>query len=125
VGLPECELTLAQVVTYLACAPKSNASTKAIGEAMRDVREGRLVPVPVALRDAHYAGAKRLGHGVGYEYAHDDPEGVVAQDYLGVDRQYYQPVGRGFELEIAERLRAIRAKLGEAKGNDTKQSSQG
>ena len=63
VGLPECQLTLAQAVTYLACAPKSNAATVGIGEARRDVREGRLLPVPVHLRDSHYGGAKRLGHG--------------------------------------------------------------
>src|SRR5205823_8132738 len=88
VGLPECQLPLAQAVTYLACAPKSNAATVAIGEARRDVREGRLLPVPVSLRDSHYAGAKRLGHGQGYEYAHDAADAVAAQDYLGVERQY-------------------------------------
>ena len=79
VGLPECQLTLAQAVTYLACAPKSNAATVGIGEARADVREGRLLPVPVHLRDSHYAGAKRLGHGEGYQYAHDEPEGVAAR----------------------------------------------
>ena len=98
VGLPECQLTLAQAVTYLACAPKSNASTVAIGQARHDVRESRLLPVPVHLRDAHYGGAKQLGHGAGYEYAHDAEGGVAAQDYLGVDRIYYQPVERGFEV---------------------------
>ena len=71
VGLPECQLTLAQAVTYLACAPKSNAATLGIGEARAEVREGRLLPVPVHFRDSHYAGAKRLGHGEGYQYAHD------------------------------------------------------
>ena len=111
VGLPECQLTLAQAVTYLACAPKSNASCLGIGEARRDVREGRLLPVPVHLRDGHYSGAKRLGHGEGYQYAHDHPEGVASQDYLGVDREYYRPVDRGFERELAKRLQAIRARL--------------
>ena len=111
VGLPECQLTLAQAVTYLACAPKSNAATVAIGEARRDVREGRLLPVPVHLRDKHYAGAKRLGHGEGYEYAHNAEEGIAAQDYLGVDREYYRPVPRGFEQELGERLAKIRARL--------------
>jgi putative ATPase len=111
VGLPECQLTLAQTVTYLACAPKSNASTVAIGEARRDVRERRLLPVPMHLRDAHYAGAKRLGHGAGYEYAHDAPEGIAAQDYLGVEREYYRPTDRGFEKELIERLQHIRARL--------------
>jgi putative ATPase len=111
VGLPECQLTLAQAVTYLACAPKSNAATVGIGEARADVREGRLLPVPVHLRDSHYCGAKRLGHGQGYQYSHDAPEGVAAQDYLGVEREYYRPTDRGFERELAERLAAIRAIL--------------
>ena len=111
VGLPECALTLAQAVTYLACAPKSNAATLAIGAAQRDVREGRLIPVPVHLRDSHYGGSKRLGHGEGYEYSHNAEGGVAAQDYLGVEREYYHPVDRGFEKELAERLQKIRAKL--------------
>jgi putative ATPase len=115
IGLPECQLTLAQTVAYLACAPKSNAATAAIGAAIDDVREGRLLPVPVHLRDSHYAGAKRLGHGTGYEYAHDAEGGVAAQDYLGIEREYYQPVDRGFESELAARLTGIRAKLREAK----------
>jgi putative ATPase len=73
----------------------------------------------VQLRDRHYAGAKRLGHGEGYQYAHDAEDAVAAQDYLGVDRVYYRPVDRGFEAEIARRLTRIRAKLRQAKpGND-------
>jgi len=115
VGLPECQLPLAQAVAYLACAPKSNAATVAIGEARRDVKEGRLIPVPVHLRDKHYSGAKRMGHGEGYAYAHDAEGGVAAQDYLGVDREYYRPVPRGFEVELAKRLEAIRARLREGK----------
>jgi putative ATPase len=115
VGLPECQLNLAQAVTYLACAPKSNAATVGIGEARSDVREGRLLPVPVHLRDSHYGGAKRLGHGQDYQYAHDSPEAVAAQDYLGVDREYYRPTDRGFERELAQRLEKIRAKLREGK----------
>ena len=115
VGLPECQLTLAQAVTYLACAPKSNAATVGIAEARQDVREGRLLPVPVHLRDRHYAGAKRLGHGEGYQYAHDAPDAVAAQDYLGVEREYYRPTDRGFERELAQRLEAIRARLREAR----------
>lgn len=111
IGLPECQLTLAQCVTYLACAPKSNAATIAIGEARQDVRENRLIPVPVHLRDQHYAGAKQLGHGKGYEYSHNAEGGVAAQDYLGVERQYYRPVHRGFEAELAVRLETIREKL--------------
>ncbi len=115
VGLPECQLVLAQTVTYLACAPKSNAATIGIGEALRDLRQGRLLPVPVHLRDASYAGAKRLGHGVGYQYAHDHPDAVAAQDYLGVERIYYRPTDRGYERQLAERLEAIRARLRQAK----------
>jgi len=116
VGLPECQLPLAQCVAYLACAPKSNAATIAIDEARTDVRKGRLVPVPVHLRDSHYGGAKRLGHGAGYEYAHNAEGGVAAQDYLGVDREYYRPVDRGFEEELANRLETISAKLRQARG---------
>jgi len=115
VGLPECQLALAQAVTYLACAPKSNASTVAIGEARRDVQQGRLLPVPVHLRDRHYAGAKQLGHGEGYQYAHDEAGGIAAQDYLGIEKEYYRPVDRGFERELAERLTTIRAILRQAR----------
>jgi putative ATPase len=111
VGLPECQLTLAQAVTYLACAPKSNAATIAIGEARHDIREGRLLPVPRHLQDAHHPGAKRLGHGQGYEYAHDAPDAIAAQDYLGVEREYYRPTDRGFENELATRLESIRSAL--------------
>src|SRR3954463_2212859 len=117
VGLPECQLTLAQAVAYLACAPKSNAATIAIGEARSDIREGRLLPVPRHLQDSHYAGAKRLGHGKGYEYAHNAPGGVAAQDYLGVEREYYRPTDRGFEKELSRRLDPIRKRL---RGDDAK-----
>jgi len=88
-GLPECQLTLSQVVTYLATAPKSNASTVAIGEARRDVREGRVQPIPVHLRDNHYPGAKKLGHGEGYVYTHDHPD--VEQQFMTVPKKYYDP----------------------------------
>jgi putative ATPase len=115
VGLPECQLNLAQAVTYMACAPKSNASMVALVEAQQDIREGRLLPVPVILRDSHYQAAKRLGHGEGYQYAHDSPDAIVAQDYLGVEREYYRPVDRGHERELAARLEDIRARLREAK----------
>jgi len=116
VGLPECQLNLAQAVTYLACAAKSNAATIGIGEARADVREGRILPVPVHLRDKHYAGAKRLGHGEGYQYAHDAPGAIAAQDYLGVDREYYRPTDRGYEQELARRLLEIRRRLREGRG---------
>jgi putative ATPase len=115
VGLPECQLTLAQAVTYLACAPKSNASTLAIGAARKDIQGGRVLPVPTHLRDSHYRGAQQLGHGDGYLYAHDEEGGVASQDYLGVERLYYQPVDRGFEAELLERLKTIRARLRNAR----------
>lgn len=115
VGLPECQLTLSQAVAYLACAPKSNAATMAISAARKDVVEGRLLPVPVHLRDSHYGGAKHLGHGEDYQYSHNDPDGVAAQDYLGIDREYYHPVPRGFEKELATRLESSRSRLREAK----------
>lgn len=111
IGLPEAQLTLSQTVAYLACAPKSNAATIAIGEARQDIRQGTLLPVPRALRDKHYSGAEELGHGAGYKYAHNHADGIAAQDYLGVDRQYYRPVDRGFEKELGERLKGIRARL--------------
>ena len=111
VGLPECQLSLSQAVTYLALAPKSNACTTAIGAARRDVREQAVIPVPRHLQDKHYDGAKQLGHGQGYAYAHDAPEGIAAQDYLGVEKRYYEPTDRGFERDLAERLAEIRRRL--------------
>lgn len=111
VGLPECRLNLAQAVIYLALAPKSNAVITAIDEAISDVRNHRVVPVPMHLRDAHYAGARRLKHGEGYLYAHNFADGIAPQDYLGIPKIYYQPTDRGFEKELAERLQKIRAVL--------------
>ena len=115
VGLPECALTLSQTVAYLSLAPKSNAATMAIGNALKDVREATIVPVPKHLRDSHYQGAADLGHGEGYQYAHLSEDGVAAQEYLGVDRSYYEPVDRGFEADLKKRLAGIRQKL---KGGD-------
>ncbi len=112
VGLPECQLMLAQAAIYIACAPKSNASAMAIWTASDDVKNGRTIPVPKHLRDAHYKGAKRLGHGEEYQYAHDHPDGMVAQDYLGVDKTYYTPTDRGHEKEMAaylERFKTLRS----------------
>ncbi|WP_437186498.1 replication-associated recombination protein A [Planctomicrobium sp. SH668] len=108
VGMPECRIILGQVVAYLACAPKSNAAYMGINAAMDDVQNQRVVPVPVHLKDAHYKGAKQLGHGKGYQYAHDGEGGWVDQDYLGVDRQYYVPTDRGYEQRIKQRLEEIR-----------------
>lgn len=107
VGMPECQLTLAQAAIYMACSPKSNATATAIWTAMADVKHQRTVPVPRHLRDKHYAGAKKLGHGEGYQYSHDSPTGFVDQDYLGVDVTYYTPSPRGYERRIAEYLEWI------------------
>ncbi|MCA9132230.1 MAG: replication-associated recombination protein A, partial [Planctomycetales bacterium] len=119
VGLPECQLTLSQAVIYLSCAEKSNSATVAIGQARREVREGSLIPVPRALRDKHYRGAEQLGHGQGYQSAHDTPEGVADLDYLGVDRTFYVPTNRGWEAQQAQRLAVVRQRLQESRNNFT------
>lgn len=108
VGMPECQLPLSQAVIYIACAPKSNASAMAIWTACQDVKEGRTLPVPKRLRDTHYPGAAKMGHGQGYQYAHDFQGGFVQQDYLGVEKCYYTPTDRGYEARIRERLEKIR-----------------
>ena len=120
VGMPECQLTLAQAAIYMATAPKSNASAKAIWQAMADVREGRTTPVPRHLRDGHYAGAKRLDHAQGYKYAHDSPTGFVDQDYLGVDKQFYDPTDRGYEQRIAQYLQWVRQQRGQGSDAERK-----
>ncbi len=119
VGLPEAQLALAQAAIYIACAPKSNACTKAIGEALSDVRAGRTIPVPRHLRDSHYSGAKKLGHGVGYKYPHNSPSGYVEQDYFGegMGKQYYQPKDIGREKLIKEYLKKLRNQVKEMQGN--------
>lgn len=104
VGLPECRITLAQVVCYLALAPKSNASYVAIDEAIADVREGRTIPVPVYLRDKSSAPAGNGTRNSGYVYSQNEPGGVGTQDYLGVEKNYYRPVERGVEAELLKRL---------------------
>ncbi len=108
VGLPECQLALAQAVTYIATAPKSNAATVAIGKAREDVKSGRTLAVPEHLRDASYRGAEKLGRGVGYQYSHDHEGGWVEQQYLPEDRRYYEPVDRGYEVEIRKRMEELR-----------------
>jgi len=111
VGLPEAQLNLAQAVVHLACAPKSNRVTVALGRAQRDVREAPRGDVPAHLRDAHYRSAATIGHGQGYEYPHDHPDGFVAQEYRpgGVaGNRYYEPSDRGHEAVVAERLRRWR-----------------
>ena len=113
IGMPEAQLTLSQAVIYMATAPKSNASAMAIWTASKDVKEGRTLPVPKHLRDTHYQGAKRLGHGEGYLYSHNYPGGIIEQDYLGVDKMYYDPVERGYEAEIRRRMGARNAQQAE------------
>ncbi|WP_370246319.1 replication-associated recombination protein A [Jiangella sp. DSM 45060] len=111
IGWPEAQITLAQVVIALALAPKSNSVVTAIGAAVADVRAGLAGPVPPHLRDSHYAGSKKLGHGTAYAYAHDDPRGVVEQQYAPdavADKQYYQPGTRGAERDYAERYAKLR-----------------
>src|SRR5262245_41275919 len=111
IGLPEAQINLAHATIHLATAPKSNAVIVAIGEATTDVRSGAAGPVPKSLRDAHYPGARGLGHGTGYRYPHDDPRGVLTQQYAPDDivgRDYYRPVGHGAERDVAERLPRLR-----------------
>jgi len=111
VGLPECEYALAQVTTYVSCAPKSNAVTKAIAAAREDVRTKPVLPVPAHLRDASYAGAARLGRGQDYVSPHETPDGFLAQDYLGAVRRYYNPTDRGEERRLLDRLRELREQM--------------
>ena len=114
IGMPEAQLTLAHATVHLATAPKSNAVTTALGAAMADVRAGLAGPVPVHLRDGHYSGAAALGHGRGYRYPHDDPDGIVAQQYSPDDvdgSDYYHPTSRGAERDIGARLEKLRAIL--------------
>lgn len=111
IGWPEAQITLAQAVIALALAPKSNSVVKAIGAALGDVRAGLVGSVPPQLRDAHYGGARKLGHGTGYAYAHDDPRGVVEQQYAPdavADKVYYEPGTRGAERDYAERYGRLR-----------------
>ena len=117
VGLPECALNLAQACVYLALAPKSNASYKALAATRAEVREHGAKTPPDHLRDAHYPGAKSLGRGEGYRYPHDEPGGVSDQQLLpeGLEgRRFYEPTDRGFEAELARRLEALRTRFGQA-----------
>ena len=115
VGLPEVRINLAQAVIHLSLAPKSNAVIKAIGAADADVKAGLAGPVPAHLRDAHYQGAGKIGHGHGYEYPHDFEGGIVGQAYAPdaiAGRRYYEPTQHGAEARYAERAERIRAVLG-------------
>lgn len=111
VGMPEAQIILAQAAAYVACAPKSNAAVEAISQAMQEVGRSGGLPVPPHLQDAHYKGAAKLGHGVGYKYAHDYPNNYVEQQYLPYElsgREFYKPSGNGYEVKIQEHMRRIR-----------------
>ncbi|WP_370744938.1 replication-associated recombination protein A [Lucifera butyrica] len=111
IGLPEARIPLAQAVTYIAAAPKSNAAYMAIDQAFKDVRENKYGLVPAHLRDSHYKGARQLGHGEGYLYPHDYPGGYVSQQYLPdalAGTVYYRPTQNGVEALLAERLKKLR-----------------
>src|SRR5215469_8208548 len=121
VGLPEARINLTQAVIHIALAPKSNAVIRAIGAAEADVRAGLIGGVPPHLRDAHYAGAKRLGHGQGYVYPHDLPEGIVAQQYapdVVAGHRYYEPTRHGAEARYADRAERIKAVLDGSAGEE-------
>jgi putative ATPase len=111
IGMPEARLNLAQATIALALAPKSNAVILAIDAAGSDVRDGKIGPVPSHLRDAHYGGSKKLGHGTGYRYAHDEPFGIAEQQYapdVVADATYYRPTSLGAEAALKERWERVR-----------------
>ncbi|SDR92471.1 Recombination protein MgsA [Nocardioides scoriae] len=114
IGMPEARLNLAQAVLHLALAPKSNAVIKAMDAASADVRAGKIGPVPAHLRDAHYGGSKKLGHGKGYQYSHDAPFGIAEQQYapdVVADATYYQPTNLGAEASLRERWERVRRRV--------------
>jgi putative ATPase len=119
IGWPEASIPLAEATIYIATAVKSNSTVVAIGAALEDVKSGRTLPVPEPLRDSHYSGAKKLGHGEGYKYAHDYEGGFVVQDYLGAEKRYYEPGNEGVEKKIKERLDKWRALMEEARKSKT------
>ena len=111
IGLPEAQIILSQAASYVACAPKSNAAYVAIQNAMENVKTTRTMPVPVHLQDSHYGGSAKLGHGIGYKYAHDYPNHYVKQQYLpdGMEGQvFYRPSENGYESNIVEHMRFLR-----------------
>jgi putative ATPase len=117
-GWPEARIPVAEATVYIATASKSNSACVAIDKALEDVRSGRTLAVPQHLRDAHYAGAQRLGHGQDYQYAHDFPDHFVAQDYLGAARRYYEPTEQGAEKKIKDRLEKWRSQIEAVRGKN-------
>ncbi len=114
IGMPEGRIILSQAATYVACAPKSNAAYVAIDKALEDVKRVQITTIPSYLKDSHYSGAKKLGHGTGYKYAHDYENHYVEQQYLPdelVDEIYYNPTEQGYEKKIVEHFNKIKGKI--------------
>ena len=110
-GMPEARITLSQAASYIATAPKSNAAYLAIENAQHTIRETGNLPIPTHLQDAHYKSAAKLGHGVGYKYAHDFPDHYVEQQYLPYElngKEFYNPTGNGYELKIKEHMKRLK-----------------
>ncbi|MGY1434400.1 replication-associated recombination protein A [Streptomyces reniochalinae] len=125
IGFPEARITLSQATVALALAPKSNAVYLAVDAALADVRAGHAGPVPSHLRDSHYKGAQKLGHGKGYQYPHDLPGGIAAQQYAPDEvhgRRYYEPTGYGAEARYAQVAERVRARL---RGEDVQRPPSG
>lgn len=117
IGMPEAQIILSQAAAYVASAPKSNAACNAIFDAKAEVERTGNLPIPTHLQDAHYKGAAKLGHGIGYKYAHDYPNHYVEQQYLPYElsgREFYKPTGNGYEQKIREHMKRIKS---EAKEN--------
>ncbi|MCI9321343.1 MAG: replication-associated recombination protein A [Lachnospiraceae bacterium] len=111
IGMPEAQIILSQAVSYVACAPKSNAACEAVGKAMQTVERTGNLPIPTHLQDAHYKGAAKLGHGTGYKYAHDYPNHYVEQQYLPYElngQEFYRPSGNGYEVKIREHMKKLK-----------------
>ncbi len=108
VGMPEARIPLAQAVCYIACAPKSNAAYLGIDRAMEDIKDSRTMEVPKHLKDSHYPGAKKLGHGEGYKYAHEYKDHHVEQEYIPEQKKYYEPTDSGYEKKIKEYLNKLK-----------------
>lgn len=116
IGMPEAQIILSQAASYVACAPKSNASCEAIFAAEKVVEQTGNLPIPPHLQDAHYKGAAKLGHGTGYKYAHDYPNHYVRQQYLPYElngQEFYRPTGNGYEVKIREHIKRLKEEASE------------
>ena len=124
VGMPEAQIILAEAVTYIATAPKSNSSCEAVFDAANEVQKSGNLPIPTHLQDAHYKGAAKLGHGVGYLYAHDYDKHYVEQQYLPYElngKEFYQPSDNGYEKKVKEHMKWLKEKNEDSSGkNDGK-----